>query len=51
VAIDLVVLHSISLPPGEYGGDGIVRLFTNTLDWSAHPYYEASAAWRSRPTS
>lgn len=40
VAIDLVVLHSISLPPGEYGGDGIVRLFTNTLDWSAHPYYE-----------
>ena len=40
VAIDLVVLHSISLPPGEYGGDGIVRLFTNTLDWSAHSYYE-----------
>lgn len=40
VAIDLVVLHSISLPPGVYGGDGIVRLFTNTLDWSAHPYYE-----------
>lgn len=40
VAIDLVVLHSISLPPGEYGGDAIERLFTNTLDWSAHPYYE-----------
>ncbi|MCA6218867.1 1,6-anhydro-N-acetylmuramyl-L-alanine amidase AmpD [Ideonella sp. B7] len=39
VAIDLVVLHSISLPPGEYGGDAIERLFTNTLDWSAHPYY------------
>ncbi len=38
--IDTVVLHSISLPPGEYGGDGIRRLFTNTLDWSAHPYYE-----------
>ena len=38
--IDTVVLHSISLPPGEYGGDGIERLFTNTLDWSAHPYYE-----------
>lgn len=38
--VDAVVLHSISLPPGVYGGDGIVRLFTNTLDWSAHPYYE-----------
>jgi N-acetyl-anhydromuramoyl-L-alanine amidase len=39
-AIDLVVLHSISLPPGEFGGDAIERLFTNRLDWSAHPYYE-----------
>ncbi|MDH4391383.1 MAG: 1,6-anhydro-N-acetylmuramyl-L-alanine amidase AmpD [Aquabacterium sp.] len=39
-AIDLVVLHSISLPPGAFGGDEIVRLFTNQLDWSAHPYFE-----------
>jgi AmpD protein len=38
--IDLVVLHSISLPPGHYGGDAIERLFANRLDWSAHPYYE-----------
>jgi len=38
--IDLVVLHSISLPPGVYGGDGVLRLFTNTLDWDAHPYYQ-----------
>jgi len=38
--VDTVVVHSISLPPGEYGGDGIERLFTNTLDWSAHPYFE-----------
>lgn len=38
--IDLVVLHSISLPPGQYGGDGVQRLFTNTLDWNAHPYYQ-----------
>ncbi len=38
--VDLVVLHSISLPPGEFGGDGIERLFTNRLDWSTHPYYE-----------
>lgn len=38
--VSLLVLHSISLPPGEYGGDAIERLFTNRLDWSAHPYYE-----------
>lgn len=37
--IDLVVLHSISLPPGQYGGVGIEQLFTNRLDWDAHPYY------------
>lgn len=36
----LVVLHSISLPPGEYGGPEIEQLFTNTLDWDAHPYFE-----------
>ncbi len=39
-AIDLVVVHSISLPPGEYGGDGVERLFTNRLDPGAHPYFE-----------
>jgi AmpD protein len=38
--IDLVVLHSISLPPGRYGGDEVQRLFTNTLDWDAHPYFQ-----------
>lgn len=38
--VDLVVLHSISLPPGEYGGDHVQRLFTNTLDWDAHPYFQ-----------
>jgi AmpD protein len=32
-------VHSISLPPGEYGGDSIERLFTNRLDWEAHPYF------------
>lgn len=37
--VSLVVLHSISLPPGEYGGDGIERLFANQLDWDAHPYF------------
>lgn len=38
--ITLVVLHSISLPPGEYGGDAIERLFTNRLDPAAHPYFK-----------
>jgi N-acetyl-anhydromuramoyl-L-alanine amidase len=37
--VSLVVLHSISLPPGEYGGDGVERLFTNRLDPDAHPYF------------
>ncbi len=39
--IDLVVVHSISLPPGRYGGDAVHQLFTNTLDWDAHPYYKS----------
>lgn len=39
-AVDLVVVHSISLPPGRYGGDEVQRLFTNTLDWDAHPYFQ-----------
>ncbi len=38
--IDLIVVHSISLPPGRYGGDEVQRLFTNTLDWDAHPYFQ-----------
>jgi N-acetyl-anhydromuramoyl-L-alanine amidase len=38
--ITLVVLHAISLPPGEYGGDSIERLFTNQLDPDAHPYFQ-----------
>jgi len=37
--VDLLVIHSISLPPGQYGGDEVQRLFTNTLDWDAHPYF------------
>jgi AmpD protein len=37
--ISLVVVHGISLPPGEFGGDGIVRLFTNRLDPGRHPYF------------
>jgi AmpD protein len=40
-APSLLILHSISLPPGVYGGDEIERLFTNRLDWDAHPYFES----------
>ncbi len=40
----LVVLHSISLPPGEFGGPWIEHLFTNRLDPSAHPYFFDIAA-------
>jgi N-acetyl-anhydromuramoyl-L-alanine amidase len=38
--ISLALIHSISLPPGEYGGDAVEQLFTNRLDWDAHPYYQ-----------
>jgi AmpD protein len=38
-AVSLLVVHSISLPPGEYGGDAVARLFTNRLDPDAHPYF------------
>ena len=36
---DLIVIHGISLPPGEYGGPWIDQLFTNALDSEAHPYF------------
>ena len=39
-AISLLVIHNISLPPGEFGGEAIAQFFTNTLDTSTHPYYE-----------
>jgi len=39
VPIELALIHSISLPPGRYGGDAIERLFTNRLDATAHPYF------------
>lgn len=39
--ISLVVVHGISLPPGEFDGPYIDRLFLGTLDWDAHPYFAA----------
>ncbi len=43
---ELLVIHNISLPPNEYGGDGVERLFTNTLDPAEHPYYATIAHLR-----
>lgn len=39
--IDLIVVHSISLPPGQFGTGQVQRLFTNKLDWDAHPYFQS----------
>ncbi|MEX2575149.1 MAG: 1,6-anhydro-N-acetylmuramyl-L-alanine amidase AmpD [Halofilum sp. (in: g-proteobacteria)] len=44
--MELVVIHGISLPPGEFGGPGIDQLFTNELDPCAHPYFSEIAALR-----
>jgi AmpD protein len=38
-AIELLLIHNISLPPGEFGTGQIERLFTNSLDHAAHPYF------------
>ena len=37
--VSLIVIHAISLPPCQFGSDAIERLFTNTLDPNAHPYF------------
>lgn len=39
--VDLLVIHSVSLPPGEFGTGQVHALFTNTLDWDAHPYFSS----------
>lgn len=39
-AIDLLVIHNISLPPGQFGGPHIADLFGNCLDCDAHPYFD-----------
>lgn len=38
--INLLVIHAISLPPGEFGGPWVTDLFTNSLDPAAHPYFQ-----------
>jgi AmpD protein len=44
---DLLVVHGISLPPGDFGGPWIDRLFTGTLPWEAHPYFTAIKGLRA----
>lgn len=44
--VSLLVIHAISLPPGEFGGPAIEALFTNGLDPAEHPFYEAIAHLR-----
>ncbi|MEP7275524.1 MAG: 1,6-anhydro-N-acetylmuramyl-L-alanine amidase AmpD [Betaproteobacteria bacterium] len=41
--VTLAVVHGISLPPGRFGGNAVVQLFTNRLDPAAHPYYAGLA--------
>jgi len=43
---ELVVIHGISLPPGEYGGEYVEALFTNRLDPAGHPYFAQIAHLR-----
>jgi len=38
--VSLIVIHNISLPPNQFGGDGIEQLFTNSLDKNEHPFYQ-----------
>ncbi len=45
-AVDAVVLHHISLPPGEWGGGHVEAFFQNRLDPAAHPYFAAIAGLR-----
>lgn len=44
--ISLLVVHGISLPPGEFGGPAIAQLFTNRLDPAGHPYFATIANLR-----
>lgn len=44
--VDLLVIHNISLPPGQFGGDAIERLFQNRIDPAAHPFFATIAGAR-----
>lgn len=40
ILVDLLVIHNISLPPGQFYGDDVIKLFCNELDFQAHPFYQ-----------
>lgn len=44
--VSLLVIHNISLPPDEFGGDAVERFFLNELDPNAHPYFATIAELR-----
>lgn len=44
--IDMIVVHNISLPPGQFGGEAIEQFFCGQLDMSSHPYFQTIAALR-----
>jgi len=44
--VELIVIHAISLPPGHFGGGAVAQLFTNSLDFNAHPYFAEIQALR-----
>ncbi len=44
--VRLIVVHAISLPPGEFGGEDVERFFSNTLEAEAHPYFREIRALR-----
>lgn len=43
---ELLVIHNVSLPPGQFGGDAIERLFQNRLDAAVHPFFATLAGAR-----
>ena len=46
IPVDLLVIHGVSLPPGDFGGPWIDALFQNRLDPEAHPYFRPIAGLR-----
>lgn len=46
MAVELIVVHNISLPPGRFGGDAVEQFFRNQLQLTAHPFFASIAALR-----
>lgn len=41
IEVSLLVIHNISLPPGQFGTGAVEQFFCNRLDWQAHPYFQS----------